>query len=72
LTEPIPPTGRLQGVVTSYDDHAGFGEVDAGGDRYWFHCTRLLDGSRHAEPGQLVGFRPVPGHLGRWEAADVG
>ncbi len=78
-----PPVGtRLGGVVTAYDDHAGFGEVQVDqdgtapqsaepGGRYWFHCTRLLDGSRHAEVGQSVSFRVVPGHRGRWEAADV-
>jgi cold shock CspA family protein len=65
---------RLDGVITTYDDHAGFGQVQAEPDdaTYWFHCTRLLDGSRHAEPGQRVGFRVVPGHAGRWEAAEVG
>lgn len=68
-----PPIGvRLEGVVVAYDDHAGFGELEAGGTRYWFHCTALTDGSRHAEPGQRVGFRVVPGHLGRWEAGEVG
>lgn len=56
----------------AYDDHAGYGEVESAGARYWFHCTRLLDGSRHAEPGQNVSFRLVPGHRGRWEAAEVG
>ncbi len=69
-----PPLGaRLGGVVTAYDDHAGLGQVQAepDGATYWFHCTRLLDGSRHAEVGQSVSFRVVPGHRGRWEAADV-
>jgi len=71
----IPPIGtRLDGVVTGYDDHAGFGEVQVtpNGATYWFHCTRLLDGTRHAEPGQRVGFGVVPGHAGRWEAAEIG
>jgi cold shock CspA family protein len=63
---------RRTGRVVGYDDHAGFGEVEADGERFWFHCTQLLDGSRHAEPGQAVAFRVVPGHRGRWEAAEVG
>ncbi len=67
-----PATARLDGVVTAYDDHAGYGEIEARGATYWFHCTRLLDGSRHAEPGQRVSFRVVPGHGGRWEAAEIG
>jgi len=58
-------------VVVSYDDHAGFGEIEADGVRFWFHCTALLDGSRHAEPGQTVSFGVVPGHCGRWEASAV-
>lgn len=58
--------------MLTYDDHAGFGELEADGSRYWFHCTAVADGSRLAEPGQRVSFRVVPGHLGRWEAADVG
>ncbi len=71
---------RLQGVVAEYDDHAGFGVVEAGEvepagsdamKRYWFHCTQIEDGSRHAEPGQVVTFRVSPGHNGRWEAAEI-
>jgi len=58
-------------VVVTYDDHTGLGEVEAAGDRFWFHCTQLLDGSRHAEPGQPVTFRVVPGLRGIWEAAEV-
>ena len=66
-----PIRGRLEGVVVEYDDHAGFGQIEADGERFWFHCTQILDGSRHAEPGQAVSFRVVPGHNGRWEAAEV-
>ena len=58
--------------MVAYDDHAGFGEVEAAGSRFFFHCTQIADGSRHADPGQRVSFRVVPGHRGRWEAADVG
>ena len=69
----IPRVGsRREGMVVAYDDKVGYGEVEAGESRYWFHCTELLDGSRHAEPGQRVTFRIVPGHLGRWEAAELG
>ena len=64
-------SSRLRGQVAEYDDHAGVGEVEADGRRFWFHCTQLLDGTRHAEPGQAVTFRVVPGPTGRWEAADI-
>jgi len=66
-----PPLSRVEGVVAEYDDHAGFGEIEAGGRRYWFHCTSLLDGSRSTRQGQSVTFGVVPGPTGRWEAAEV-
>jgi cold shock CspA family protein len=63
---------RLEGTVADYDDHAGFGWIEAAdGRRLWFHCTQIADGSRHIEPGTAVTFRIVPGHLGRWEAATL-
>ena len=76
----IRRASRLDGVVAEFDDHAGFGEIEAGGEpgsggttqRYWFHCTAIADGSRHVEPGHPVTFRVVPGHQGRWEATEVG
>ena len=67
----IPLRTRLHGIVAEYDDHAGLGEIEADDTRYWFHCTRIADGSRHVDPGQEVAFRVVPGHSGRWEATDV-
>jgi len=76
----VPLRTRIEGVVVEYDDHAGFGEIHAAGDpagsggraeRFWFHCTQIADGSRQAMPGQRVSFRAVPGHHGRWEAADI-
>lgn len=57
--------------MAEFDDHAGFGEIESDGARYWFHCTQIADGSRHAEPGQRVTFRVAPGHRGRWEATEV-
>jgi cold shock CspA family protein len=61
-----------RGVVAEYDDHAGFGWVDAAdGRRLWFHCTQIADGSRHIEAGTDVRFHIVAGHLGRWEAAGL-
>jgi cold shock CspA family protein len=60
------------GTVTEYDDHAGFGWVEAtDGRRLWFHCTQLTDGSRHVDAGTRVRFAVVPGQLGRWEAAGL-
>ena len=69
----IPPLRtRLEGIVVEYEDDAGLGEIEAGSTRYPLHCTRIADGSRHLDVGQPVTFRVVPGHRGRWEAAEVG
>ncbi|MEO5680917.1 MAG: hypothetical protein ABIS47_14750 [Acidimicrobiales bacterium] len=70
MTQPLG--WRRTGLVVTYDDHAGLGEVEADGERYPFHCTQLLDGSRHAETGQRVAFGVIPGPGGRWEAGEVG
>ena len=60
------------GKVAEYDEAAGYGElVDSAGDRWWFHCTAIVDGSRSIAVGALVRFRLQPGHLGRYEATDV-
>lgn len=62
--------GDRTGVVSEYDDPAGIGTVTADeGDRHFFHCTAIADGSRTIEVGTRVRFTVVPGHLGRWEAA---
>jgi cold shock CspA family protein len=71
---------RSDGTVVEYDDHAGYGWVEAEGEpagsggqrqRYFVHCTRIADGSRHLDVGQHVTFRVAPGHNGRWEAVEV-
>jgi len=62
----------LTGVVSSFDDAAGFGEVEADdGARYFFHCTQIADGTRTIEPAAAVDFEVVAGHQGRWEAHAV-
>jgi cold shock CspA family protein len=61
-----------QGVVADFDDAAGLGTVagDEGGT-WTFHCTAVADGSRTIAAGTAITFREVPGHLGRWEAAEL-
>jgi cold shock CspA family protein len=63
---------RAGGVVVAFDDHAGFGELrlDDGRDVF-FHCTAIADGTRTIDVGTAVSAVVVPGHLGRYEAADV-
>jgi cold shock CspA family protein len=61
-----------QGVVADFDAEAGLGAVvDDEGGRWPFHCTAIADGSRSIAPATVVTFQEVPGHLGRWEAADL-
>jgi cold shock CspA family protein len=61
-----------EGLVTQFDDAAGFGEIEtADGTRYFFHCTRIADGTRTIAVGTPVTFDVVAGHLGRWEATAV-
>jgi cold shock CspA family protein len=63
---------RLEGTVTAFDEHAGHGKVrTSDGGELFFHCTAIADGSRTIDVGTPVTFAVVPGHHGRWEAADV-
>ena len=65
-------SGPRLGRVVAFDEAAGYGEVeDAAGDRWWFHCTGITDGSRSVPVGAAVRFALVPGRLGRWEAGSV-
>ena len=61
------------GVVSSWDDHGGYGTVrdDDTGAEHFFHCTAIVDGSRTIDEGTRVTFDVVPGRLGRWEAENV-
>jgi cold shock CspA family protein len=60
------------GVVAAFDDHEGAGTVrDAlDGTVWWFHCTRIADGSRHVDVGATVTFRVTTGPTGL-EATDL-
>ena len=61
-----------RGKVISFDEVKGHGEVEADdGQRLFFHCTAVADGTRSVAVGAYVVFRAVPGHLGRWEARDL-
>jgi len=58
--------------VSAFDEHRGLGEIAAAdGTVYPFHCTEITDGTRTIAVGTAVEFEVVPGHLGRWEAAEV-
>ena len=63
---------RDTGTVTEFDEAAGYGAItDGAGERWFFHCTAIADGTRTIDEGVTVAFEVVPGRLGRWEAADI-
>jgi cold shock CspA family protein len=58
--------------VVAFDEAWGWGTVRGDdGQELFFHCTAVADGSRRIAVGAPVGYRVVPGHLGRWEASDL-
>ncbi|MEN9505738.1 MAG: hypothetical protein RI958_1664 [Actinomycetota bacterium] len=62
---------RLEGVVSSFDDHVGLGQVTADDGRTWlFHCIAIADGSRSIEIGARVDFELMP-KMGQFEARDL-
>ena len=61
----------MNGTVEEFDDAAGYGWIAAdGGERVFFHCTQIGDGSRTIPPGTAVSFDRMP-YLGRYEATVV-
>ena len=62
----------IRGSVVEFDDPKGYGTIRADdGGEYFFHCTRIADGTRSIDEGAAVTFTVVPGHLGRYEAAEI-
>ena len=61
-----------RGTVAEFDDPKGYGTIRADdGTGYFFHCTRIADGTRTIDAGASVTFTVVPGHRGRYEAAAI-
>ena len=61
----------MNGRVTAFDEHKGYGVVTADdGTSYFLHCTQIADGTRTIEVGTAVVF-DVMGRLGRYEATAV-
>jgi cold shock protein len=60
------------GRVVEFDDDRGLGVVEGDdGNRYPFHCTAIVDGTRTIPFGAQVEFEVVAGPIGRYEAASV-
>ena len=68
-----PADGTQSGTVVAFDEAGGYGTVaaDGSGDRWFFHCTAIADGSRAIAVGAPVLFEVAPGRMGRYEAAAV-
>lgn len=67
-----PRFARVTGVVSVFDEAAGWGTVrtDAGQELF-FHCTQIADGTRTIPVGTRVEADVVPIGLGSWEATEV-
>jgi hypothetical protein len=63
---------KVVGLIESFDDRRGDGVLlGAGGERFYFHCVSIANGTRHIEPGvRAQGERRV-GHVGRDEVVAV-
>ena len=61
-----------KGTVTEFDDPKGYGTIraDEGGE-YFFHCTRIADGTRTIAGNARVEFTLVPGPVGKFEAGAI-
>jgi hypothetical protein len=63
---------RVDGVIESFDDHRGDGVMRSDeGERFYFHCVSIADGTRHIEPGVRVRAERRVGHVGRDEVVAV-
>ena len=63
---------RVTGVVESFDERRGDGVVlEDHGDRLYFHCVNIADGTRHIDAGTRIEATRAVGLLGRDEARDV-
>ncbi len=62
----------MRGRVVDYDDHKGYGYVQGSdGQRLFFHCTSIADGSRTVAVGAEVEFEVVTDPRGKPEAASL-
>ncbi len=61
----------MRGTVVEFDEAAGVGWLtDEAGQRWFFHCTQIADGTRTVAAWAPVSFESLP-YLGRYEATAV-
>ena len=61
----------LIGVIESFDERRGDGLFVTSGERLYFHCVNIADGSRTIAAGSSARARRVVGHLGHDEVSDI-
>ncbi|MGC2174525.1 MAG: cold shock domain-containing protein [Acidimicrobiales bacterium] len=62
----------VRGIVETFDERRGDGIIRSDrGERLYFHCVSIADGSRQIDPGARVEARRRVGHVGRDEVVDV-
>ena len=63
---------NVLGVVDAFDDRRGDGAVRSDeGERFYFHCVSVTDGTRHVEVGARVRATRRAGLLGHDEVVGV-
>ncbi|MCU1453779.1 MAG: hypothetical protein JWN46_1925 [Acidimicrobiales bacterium] len=68
----MPQFATSTGSVVAFDEQAGHGLVRSDdGCEWFFHCTRIADGSRTIAVGGAVAFEIVAGPTRGWEAVAV-
>jgi cold shock CspA family protein len=62
----------VDGVVETFDERRGDGIVRSDhGERFYFHCVSIANGTRRIDPGVRVRAQRRVGHVGRDEVVDV-
>ena len=63
---------RVVGHIESFDDRRGDGVLlSDDGQRFYFHCVSIANGTRHIEPGVRARGERRVGHVGRDEVVAV-
>jgi cold shock CspA family protein len=63
---------EIAGFVESFDDRRGDGQIQSDhGERFYFHCVAISDGSRSIRVGARVTGERRVGRLGRDEVGQI-
>ncbi len=63
---------KVVGIVETFDDRRGDGFIVSDtGERFYFHCVSIADGTREILIGQRVRAERHVGHVGRDEVVAV-